>query len=89
MVDATKGIGQTQNALSSNNRNQVNETRERGRSENGSEVSSAAPSDEVNISQEASSLAEAENTASQIRAQLEADQDATLSRAGDLADFLA
>lgn len=73
MVDSVNNSGNSQN-VSQVNRTQNNRNSETRRSEGGT-----APQDEVQISDEALSLAEAERTASETRTILEEQLDEVLS----------
>ena len=81
MVDSVKGTGPIQSGQPLNNKNTQTNRTETGKP---SQIS-----DEVNISEEALSIAQAEETARNASAQLKEDGDATLGRQGDLEDFLA
>lgn len=82
MVDSIKGTGPIQGGqpLQNKNNNQTN------RAETGK---SSQISDEVNISEEALSIAQAEETARNASAQLKENSNAKLGRQLDLEDFLA
>lgn len=83
MVDSTSGIGQIQN-VSSTNRTQQN-TQNR-RSEESEDTQRAAPTDEVEISEDAINLAQAEQAASDVRSTLEQDETQTLGLNPDFAE---
>lgn len=81
MVDSIKGTGSIQGGQPLQNKNNQTNRTETGKS---SQIS-----DEVKISEEALSLAQAEETARKASAQLKQDNVATLGRQEDLEDFLA
>lgn len=87
MVNPTSGIGGVQNVTGAG---KTQQSSEKSKSENTASASSG-PVDEINISQEALSLSDAEATARSARSQLESNQAQTLSgnRAGSLADLLS
>ncbi|MFP4313800.1 MAG: hypothetical protein ACLFR0_05675 [Alphaproteobacteria bacterium] len=83
MVDSIKGIGQVSGTQS----NAANKSQNSGREEKSGGVSLDGEV-EVNISSEALSLANAEKAASNTRAQLENNPNATLSRGEGLEELL-
>ena len=82
MVDSTRGIGPISNVQPGN---RTQDARENRRTDG---AGSSDPVDEINISQEALNVSEAERTAQDARAQLVQDQDVTLSRGGRIDDFV-
>jgi hypothetical protein len=74
MVDPTKGIGQVQSLAQASKARQASHERE----EKKPERADRTPRDEVKISQEALSLKQAEQAASNVRADLERNRDVTL-----------
>ncbi len=87
MVDSTKGISGVSNVLSGQKAGAVSDNK--SKQKDGEARVSSEPVDEVQISQDALSLQDAEETARELRAQLERDSSETLSKAGALEDFLA
>lgn len=81
MVDSIKGTGPIQGGQPLQNKNNQTSRTETSKS---SQIS-----DEVNISEEALSIAQAEETARNVSVQLKESSDATLGRQSDLEDFLA
>jgi len=84
MVDSINGAGGPPN-VSQVSRTQNNRTSENKQAEG---ASSAAATDEVNISQEALSLSQAEQTARETRTILEEQLDEALSGGGGLDELL-
>lgn len=75
MVDSTSGIGQVP-GITATNKTQNSQNK---RSESAQEASkSSAPQDEVQISEEALSLAQAEEAVSEIQRYLQENQDTSL-----------
>lgn len=85
MVEITKGVGSVQGAQNQNT--SKTQTSSGKAAEKNSQTSSVGEV-ELNISEEALSIAQAEATARNARAQLE-NSDQTLSKAGDLDELLA
>lgn len=83
MVDSIGSSGNSQN-VSQTNRTQNQRTKEA----QGSNATSSAPQDEVQLSDEAISLAEAEQTAAETRTILEQQLDEALSNDRDRLDTL-
>lgn len=79
MVDPTKGIGQIQN-LPSNRTQNSQDTERRKDSENAQSAGATEPRDEVSISEEALSLAQAESTAAETRELLQREPQVTLAQ---------
>ena len=87
MVDPTKGISGVSNVLSGQKTGATSDNKAKPKEEQSR--ASSEPVDEVQISQDALSLQDAEDTARVVREQLERDSAETLSKAGALQDLLA
>lgn len=81
MVNPTSGIGPVSGLNQQNRTEQTQTDRQESRSTETSQA--AVPRDEVQLSQEALSLLEAEQTAQQIRDALSSDQSLSLANSAD------